>query len=608
VTALELISYATEALYVLVFLVVGVQAIRRPDRASVDIALFFLVSAVLIIELELTALFGVSSSLVTATVVMLALALPYLLLRLVSDFAHVHWTFMRTAEAGLVAIALAYLLAPAPASPALSLAVAAYFVIVSGYCAVAFIRSARRSTGVTRRRMTAVAAGTMFLGADVVLAVLAEVVPEGIGPVLSAIAQLFGLASGLSYFVGFAPPRVLRRAWQEPELREFLHRAASLPRLPATSAIVDALQSGAANTLGGRAAIGLYDPGRQVLRFQDPQAVLPDEVGPSRFLVWRVFEAQRAGYFPDAARAHPELASVYRSAGVASLLIAPISAGDKRLGALEVYTDRPPIFSADDLSLTQLFADQAAVILESRALIDEAARVRAHEESARLKEDFLSAAAHDLKTPLTTLVAQAQFLERRAEQQPSAPADLSGIRRIVREARRLSALVVELLDAARLEQGRLIGEREPVDLVELTRDIVLRESFEGRRITVSAEAPVVGTCDPRRIGQVIENLVENAVKYSPEEGSIRVGIAQRNGHALIDVSDEGIGIPAHDLAQIFDRFHRASNVDDRRFAGMGLGLFICKGIVEQHGGRIWVESRVGAGSTFHVALPVEGQR
>jgi signal transduction histidine kinase len=262
------------------------------------------------------------------------------------------------------------------------------------------------------------------------------------------------------------------------------------------------------------------------------------------------------------------------------------------------------VFSEDDLDLVRLLADQAAVILESRSLIDEAARVRAHEEAARLKEDFISAAAHDLKTPLTTLVAQAQFLERRAVIDPLAPPDLMGIRRIVLEARRLSALVVELLDAARLEQGKLVGEREPVDLVELARDVARRDSFQGRRITVSADGPVVGSCDSRRIGQVLENLVENAVKYSPEASEVRVAITEREGQALIDVTDEGIGIPPSDLPQIFERFHRAANVDDRRFAGMGLGLFICKGIVEQHGGQISVESRMGAGSTFHVVLPL----
>ena len=115
---------------------------------------------------------------------------------------------------------------------------------------------------------------------------------------------------------------------------------------------------------------------------------------------------------------------------------------------------------------------------------------------------------------------------------------------------------------------------------------------------------MVGSYDPRRIGQVLENLVDNAVKYSPDGSEVHIGVTQLDGHALIDVTDRGIGIPPEDLPQIFDRFHRASNVDDRRFAGMGLGLFICKGIVEQHGGRIWVESRMGSGSTFHVDLPV----
>src|SRR5207248_3527151 len=103
------------------------------------------------------------------------------------------------------------------------------------------------------------------------------------------------------------------------------------------------------------------------------------------------------------------------------------------LGVLTVYAARAPIFADEDLELVQLLADQAAVILESRALIDQAARVRAREEVARMKEDFLSAAAHDLKTPLTTLVAQAQMLERRAQRNPNAPADVVGIQKVVRE-------------------------------------------------------------------------------------------------------------------------------------------------------------------------------
>jgi signal transduction histidine kinase len=603
-SALELVSVLTEVIYVLIFLVVAWGAVRRRTRTSLDIALFFGAIATFIVESRVVTTFGLEDvELINDVVTILVIAMPYLLLRLVDDFSTVPSIASRLAEVGLLFSAVAFLTSVGQPPPPITLAVVVYFAALSTYCAVKCIRAARRSSGVTRRRLEAIAAGTLLLGVTILIAGIAPLAPAVAGA-LDGLVQVFALGSAIAYFVGFAPPGILRRAWQEPELRAFLRRAASLPRLPDTSTIVRALQEGAGSTLGARATIGLYDRESNKLRFQDPHGVLPNEIGPSDHLVWRAFERQNPEYHPDAARAHPALASSFREHGVRSLLIAPISAGSQRLGALEAYADHQPVFSEDDLDLVRLLADQAAVILESRSLIDEAARVRAHEEAARLKEDFISAAAHDLKTPLTTLVAQAQFLERRAVIDPLAPPDLMGIRRIVLEARRLSALVVELLDAARLEQGKLVGERELVDLVELARDVARRDSFQGRRITVSADGPVVGSCDSRRIGQVLENLVENAVKYSPEASEVRVAITEREGQALIDVTDEGIGIPPSDLPQIFERFHRAANVDDRRFAGMGLGLFICKGIVEQHGGQISVESRMGAGSTFHVVLPL----
>ena len=606
-TALELISLLTQTIFVLIFVLVVWGFVRRPSRTNVDIALFFGAIATAIVETRVaTTLRLPQVEIVSDIVAILIIAMPYLLLRLVDDFSDVPALVNRLAEAGLLLSAAAFLATEGTVPPPILLAVVLYFVALSAYCAVEFIRAARRSTGVTRRRLEAVAAGTLLLGAAILVAGLVPSLPPPLAGLPTGFTQTLALASAIAYFVGFAPPQILRRAWQEPELRSFLRRAASLPRLPDTPTIVSALQDGAGSTLGARATIGLFDPETNTLRFQDPHGVLPAEVGEGAYLAWRVFETQHAEYFADAARAHPALASAYRTHRVRSLLIAPISAAEQRLGALEAYTDHEPVFSEDDLDLVRLLADQAAVVLESRALIDEAARVRAREEAARLKDDFISAAAHDLKTPLTTLVAQAQFLERRAQTEPSAPADLAGLRRIVREAKRLSSLVIELLDASRLEQGKLVGEREPVDLVELMRDVARRDTYQAHRISVSADAPVVGSYDPRRIGQVLENLVENAVKYSPDKSEVRVAITQRDGEAFIDVTDRGIGIPASDLPRIFERFHRGSNVDDRRFAGMGLGLFICKGIVEQHGGRIWVESRVGTGSTFHVVLPLEG--
>jgi signal transduction histidine kinase len=124
-------------------------------------------------------------------------------------------------------------------------------------------------------------------------------------------------------------------------------------------------------------------------------------------------------------------------------------------------------------------------------------------------------------------------------------------------------------------------------------------------VQLRTKQPMVAAVDQPRFEQVIVNLIENALKYSPQQAAVRVELWREDGEVLLSVHDEGIGIPAEDQPLVFERFHRARNVDDRRFAGMGLGLYIARGIVEQHGGRIWVESTPGVGSTFYVAVPAD---
>jgi signal transduction histidine kinase len=271
---------------------------------------------------------------------------------------------------------------------------------------------------------------------------------------------------------------------------------------------------------------------------------------------------------------------------------------------LAAYASRRPIFADEDLVYVQLLADQAAVVLESRALIDEATRVRAQEEATRMKEDFISAAAHDLRTPLTTLLGQAEILERRFRDDPDRKPELAGVSRMVRTSTQLADLVQDLLEAARLEQGRVELHSEANDLASLAIDVASQQANADERITVEASRPVVAEIDSTRIRQVLRNLYENALKYSPGVAPVRVRVWVEGHEGRIAVQDEGIGIPDSDLPQLFQRFRRASNVDDRRFAGMGLGLYICREVVARHGGRIWAESRLGSGSTFHVALPL----
>jgi signal transduction histidine kinase/CheY-like chemotaxis protein len=622
----DFIQFMSQALYVLLFAVVAARAVRRPLRANVDVALLFGATALLVtIGWVSQALRLPSDPLVGAFSGALIMAVPYLLLRLLDDFATVPRLVWRGAEAGLVFSVVVLFALPSPLPPLLTLLLVAYFVALAGYVAQAFVREARRTTGVTRSRMQAVALGTAFLGLTILAAGFIAALPDQ-APLWTIVSHLSGLASGLCYFLGFAPPTWLRRTWQEPELRAFLGRAASLPRLPDTLAILQELRAGAASALGApHASVGLWDEPAGVLRFyyESPPSdgrldelrrkiaplgvsIAADavEVQPGQFLAGRVFAEQQALYFENAPREDPGNAAMYAGYGVVAVLAAPITAGERRLGVMLVYAPRAPIFADSDLELVRLLADQAAVILESRALIDEAARVRAREEAARLKDDFLSSAAHDLKTPLTTLLGQAQILERRAAQDGLAPAYLTAIERLVREARRLSRLVLELLDASRAERGQLVSHRESVDLAAEVREGCERLSSERHRCVLDAATPVLGEYDRVRVQQLLDNLIENAIKYSPDGGEIEVRVWSEDGVARLSVRDHGIGIPPDDLPRLFERYHRGSNVDDRRFSGLGLGLYICRGIVEQHGGRIWATSLPGQGTTFHVELPL----
>jgi signal transduction histidine kinase len=609
-TALELITLLSQALYVVVFLLVAARWLRARTPAHLDMLAFFAILAFAVVESRIAALLGVvAPEWFTDLLIAAIVALPYLLLRLVDDFTYVRPLLKRGAALGLVAIAIAGFLLPATLPTWYVVVLIAYLAGLSFYGGSRFISAAQRARGVTKRRLEAISLGTILFGAQILASGIGGQLPEPYKTILAATGQILGLAAALAWFLGFAPPPILRRAWQAPELRDFLTRAASLPRLPVTLDIVRELERGAAGATGSKARIGLWDDDARKIRMWADGTNEPFDVEPGQLYAGRAYEQQRTLFSADPVRDDPQGADLYRSGRIGAVIAAPITAGETRVGVLVLYAERPPIFALSDRELAQLLADQAAVILESRMLIDHATRLRAREEATRLKEDFLSAAAHDLKTPLTTVVAQAQFLERKATRDPAAPSDLPGLQRIVRESQRLSALVTDLLDAARMEQGRLVTDREPVDLGALVSSVVARHQPGGHATELDVRGAVVGDYDSRRIEQLVENLIENAEKYSPEATPVRVSVWQQDGEAHITVKDDGIGIPASDLPRIFERFARASNVDDRKFHGMGLGLYICRGIVEEHGGRIWADSEVGKGSTFHVALPLrEGRR
>ncbi|HSP81548.1 MAG TPA: ATP-binding protein, partial [Myxococcaceae bacterium] len=252
----------------------------------------------------------------------------------------------------------------------------------------------------------------------------------------------------------------------------------------------------------------------------------------------------------------------------------------------------------------------------SRSFNEMAARTEAAQselrEAVRLREEFLSVASHELRTPLTPLKGFAALTLNRVEKGPDFPERerlLKALRSMARQTDRLTRLVDDLLDTSRIQAGRFELERARVDLVPLVREVLERFELrgeEGLRFDLEAPtSPVEGVWDGLRLEQVVTNLLSNAVRYSPQGGTVRVGFHLTDEQVELRVRDEGIGIPPESLAALFQPFARASNATSRHFGGLGLGLFICREIVQRHGGTIWAESPgPHQGSCFHVRLPL----
>jgi two-component system phosphate regulon sensor histidine kinase PhoR len=238
--------------------------------------------------------------------------------------------------------------------------------------------------------------------------------------------------------------------------------------------------------------------------------------------------------------------------------------------------------------------------------------VTALKEAERLKDEFIGIAAHELRSPLAVVKGFAQTLilqTKRGKGPELADWQMEAIQDIDQATSRLVELTEDLLDVTRLQAGRLELQFEPTDLVALVQRTVARFRVTTERHTISVNPTpehMVVMADHRRIEQVLSNLINNAIKYSPDGGDVEISVQEdrKANAALLSVRDHGIGIPAHQQGRIFSRFMRADNAHAYNIGGTGLGLYLCRELVERHGGRIWFESVEGQGSTFCVSLPL----
>ncbi len=273
----------------------------------------------------------------------------------------------------------------------------------------------------------------------------------------------------------------------------------------------------------------------------------------------------------------------------------PLRIGDQVLGGLCFGYMRPHALPEDDRAFISLLAHHCAQGMDRARLYERAM------EAVRARDDFLSVAGHELRTPLGTLMLQMELL---IEELPPGD-DRERYAPVTRTLGRLIKLADEVMDISRLRAGRLRLEPEPMDISALVRDVVGRQRAARRRrtpeIRVQADDPIEGRWDPMRIEQVVTNLVTNACKYGGDE-PIDVQVAHHPDGVQIVVRDRGMGIGRADQARIFERFERAASTQS--YAGLGLGLWIAREVVEAHGGHITVLSEAGQGAEFRVVLPL----
>ncbi len=289
----------------------------------------------------------------------------------------------------------------------------------------------------------------------------------------------------------------------------------------------------------------------------------------------------------------------------ARALYLPLVASRGPIGVLGVRPATPHAFAApEQLHLLETFAAQTALAIERAKLAEEAQQAEFRIESERLRNTLLSSVSHDLRTPLATITgAASSLLEERDRLDPAARQEL--LQAIHEEADRLNRLVNDLLDMTRLESGAIQVRKEWHPLEEIAGAALARfgRRLEDRPVTtrLPADLPLV-PLDGVLLEQLLINLLENALKYTPPGTPIEIAASVNDGEVRLEVADRGPGLPPGDEARVFDKFYQGRQARGGR--GVGLGLTICRGIAEAHGGHILAENRPGGGVVFRVALPL----
>jgi len=288
------------------------------------------------------------------------------------------------------------------------------------------------------------------------------------------------------------------------------------------------------------------------------------------------------------------------------VLAAPISVGEKKYGVLVLETlNGKAAFTESDLPFIQTLADLIALAIDRDYLEVQLDTVRDARRTEFLRAELMAILSHELRIPLSAIKGYSTALQLE-EVEWSKEKEQEFLNLIEEECDNMQVMLKEILDSSLIEVEQLTLERQPTRLPRIARDVVqeAQRRTEKHRIVVDfpSDFPIV-EADQRWIKQVFRNILENAIRYSPEGGLIVIRGATRSADVVISLADQGIGISPEDLIPIFEKYFRVRSATDYHVAGTGLGLPVARAIIEAHGGRIWIESKLGEGSTVFFSLP-----
>ena len=331
--------------------------------------------------------------------------------------------------------------------------------------------------------------------------------------------------------------------------------------------------------------------------------------------VWREGRARLLATQADVADDMADLRPANRTAMIRALrsdvlphsaLAAPLRVGDLKYGVLVLETiHRPAEFSDSDLPFVQTLADLIALVIDRARLSAEADTIRQAQEADRLRSEVMATLSHELRTPLAAIKGYSTALLLEEIDWPDEKRR-EFLHLIDGECDNLQVMITDILDSSLIDVGQLLIERQPVRLPHLVHEIIgeMQRRSEVHRLVVEfpADFPILDV-DARRIQQVLRNILDNAIKYSPNGGLVMVRGEVRPADVVISIADQGVGISPEDLIPLFEKYFRVKSPTGYHVAGTGLGLPVARGIVEAHGGRIWAESKVGYGTTLYFSLP-----